>query len=176
MQWQEIAAGLVVGLAVCLGMVLALLTLPGVWLMLLTAVLVKLLWMPELIGPWTLAVCLVLAIAGELIEALASAAGTSRFGGSQAGAVASIVGGLVGAVLGTFVIPIPIVGTILGAILGSALATFATEVLYKQRPTGQALHAATGAAIGRTAATIIKVFITGVVGLILLASVLVAWL
>lgn len=173
MDYSLISAAVVVALAACASVVLAALTLPGVWLGLLAAALVKWLWEPTLISPWTLIVCLVLAIAGEVIEMFASAAGTSKFGGSRSGAIASVAGGIAGAILGTFVIPIPIVGTVVGAIGGSALATFATELGYAKRTQKEAAIAAGGAAIGRTLATLTKLAIAGLVALVLIAAVMV---
>lgn len=164
-------AAIVVAFAASVGIVLAALTLPGVWFGLAVAALVKWLWQPDLISIWTLVVCLALAVAGELIELLASAAGTSKFGGSRAGAMASVGGGIAGAILGTFVIPI--VGTVVGAICGSALATFVTELGYTKRTQKEAAIAAGGAAIGRTLATLIKLSIAGLVALILIAAVMV---
>ena len=64
---------------VCLLTVL--LTLPGTWLMLAaTALVAWLRWDQRMISPWTLAALLVLAIAGELLEMVASSAGARRAG------------------------------------------------------------------------------------------------
>ncbi|MCU0689122.1 MAG: DUF456 family protein [Phycisphaerales bacterium] len=171
MEWGPILAALVVVLSTLVGMGLAVLTLPGVWVMLLVAALVKWLWVADLISVWTLVAGVVLAVIGEVVEGALSAAGAAKFGSSRAGAVASIGGGLLGALIGTFVIPVPIVGTLVGAVAGAAAATFGVEAYYKKRPEAEAARAAGGAAIGRVAATVIKLGVAGIVAILLIAAV-----
>jgi hypothetical protein len=54
---------------------------------------------------------------------------------------------------------------------GAALATFAVEAYHQKRPEAEAARAAGGAAIGRAAATVIKLGVAGVVAILLIASV-----
>ncbi len=172
MQWDAVFAATAVVLGVGAGLLLAAVTLPGVWLMLLVAVGVKL-WQPEMLSWWTIGVGLGLALLGEVIEAVASAVGARKFGASAWGAGGSIVGAIVGAVLGTFV-PVPVVGTLVGAVVGAGLGALAAERLIKKRSIQEAGKAAAGAAIGRVVATAIKVAIAAAVGLMLVVGVLLA--
>lgn len=168
--WTPWLAGGVVTLSVVVGWALAVATLPGVWLMLLAATLVNWLWTPGVYSWWTIGVCAAVALAGELLEVVASGFGSRRFGGSGWGAAGSVVGGLLGAVVGTFVILIPLVGTIVGSVVGAALGALVAERGVKKRPWGESHKSAAGAAFGRLGATVIKVGVAGAVGVVLLAG------
>jgi len=125
-----ITALLVAGFAAALllGWVLTLFSMPGNWLMVAAAALYA--WLMPDGTRWDLSWQLVgvlagLALVGEAIESLASAAGVRKHGGSRRGAIFSILFSIVGAIVGTAAIPIPIVGTLLGACIGAmAGATF----------------------------------------------------
>lgn len=168
--WTPWLAGGVVTLSVVVGWVLAVATLPGVWLMLLAATLVNWLWTPGVYSWWTLGVCAAVALAGEVLEVVASGFGSRKFGGSGWGAAGSVAGGLVGALVGTFAIPIPLVGTVVGSVLGAAGGALLTERWVKKRSWGESHKSAAGAALGRLSATVIKIAVAGVVGLALLAG------
>jgi len=155
--------------AVAIGMVLAIFTMPGVWFMLGVAVLLEIIFADRSIfHPATLIALLAIAILGEIFELLASAVGASRAGGSRRTAALSVVGSLIGAIAGTFVIPIPIVGTIAGAAILAGLFAFGSEQLFEKRAMDHSMQVATGAAIGRLAATLVKVTVASVVGLALI--------
>lgn len=147
-----VAASLVT-IAAVFGVLMTLLTLPGIWIMLLVAMACQL-WQPDLFSPWTLGAVAAIAIAAEIAEFLASAAGAAKHGGSKTGMVGATVGGLIGAVLGTPVFPI--VGTILGGIAGAAVGAAIAEGAIKRRPTEQWKAIAAGAATGRLISTVVK--------------------
>jgi uncharacterized protein YqgC (DUF456 family) len=74
---------------------------PGIWLMVLAAVIVE--WLqPEvsMFSQATLYVSAGLALLAEILEFLMGAAGARQAGGSRRGAALAIVGGVVGAILG----------------------------------------------------------------------------
>lgn len=151
-----------------IGLILAIFTLPGVWFMLGVAVLLEIIFSDRSIfHPGTLVALLVIAILGEIFELVASAVGASRAGGSRRTAALSVVGSLVGAIAGTFVIPIPIVGTVAGAAIMAGLFAFGSEQLFEKRSTDHSMQVATGAAIGRLAATLVKVTVASIVGVAL---------
>lgn len=155
-----------------LGVALTLVALPGTWLIVLSAVAVKALW-PEVLGWWTLGALVLLAVAGEVAEFLASAAGAAKRGGSRAGLVGAVVGGLAGAIFGTVLIPIPILGTIAGGVIGAAAGAFIAERGVSGRTWKEARSIAAGAAIGRALSTVIKGAIAVVMGvLVTVAAVL----
>lgn len=165
-----IAAGVVM-VSIVLGLILALLTLPGVWFMLAVALAVKF-WVPDLISTHVLIGATVIAVLGEIVEGVLSAAGSKKFGGSLAGALGSIAGGLIGALVGTF-IPIPIVGTLFGAVVGAGFGAFAIERWYMKRTGKESMNSAKGAMLGRAIATVTKMMFAGIIALVLLAAVLV---
>ena len=71
-----------------------------------------------------------LAVVGEGVEFLASAAGAAKHGASRRGVTLSIVGAMAGSLLGAGVgVPVPVVGPLLGAVLGGAVGAFAGAYL-----------------------------------------------
>jgi len=116
-----------------LGLAANLVGLPGNWLIVsLTALFAALVHGPhgEGISWWpTFTLIAGMALAGELFELAAGAAGAARQGASRRAMALAMVGGLLGSLLGaaTFsvAIPIPLVGTIVGAVVGGSAGTFA---------------------------------------------------
>lgn len=155
------------------GVLLVALQLPGTWLMLLaTAVVAWWRWDSGLIGWWTLAALLGLAVLGEVVEFVAGAWGASRAGSSKRGAVLAIAGGVVGALLGmVFLAFIPIVGVLIGAAIGAALGTIAGDV-WAGREWAMALRTGRGAAVGKFWGALGKLGIAGVMWLVVLGAVL----
>jgi uncharacterized protein YqgC (DUF456 family) len=170
---QEVLAGITVLGCVLIGLALALITLPGVWFMLLAAALVNWLWTPGILSWWTIGLSAALALLGEIAEVAASAAGSKQFGGTNTGATGSVIGALAGAIFGTFAIPVPILGTIIGAIAGAAVGALAFERALKNRSWAESGRSAGGAAAGRAVATIVKLGLAAFIGLLLLLGVLV---
>lgn len=171
MTWAALTpwlVGLTMVVCVVVGWGVALLTLPGVWLMLVAASLVNWLWTPGVYSWWTIGVCAGVALIGELLEVIASGIGSKKFGGTKTGAVGSVIGGLVGGLVGTFAIPVPIVGTIVGSVVGAGLGALSAERGIKGRSWDESHKSAAGAAVGRLAATVIKVAVAGGVGIVLL--------
>lgn len=157
--------------AVGVGVVLAFLTLPGVWLMLAAAVAVELLFPDhKVFHPATLIALVIIAILGEIIEVFASALGAGKAGGSKKSAAFSVIGAMIGAVAGTVFIPVPVVGTVAGASLGAgALAMLSTRII-DRKDWDQSMQVAKGAAVGRLAATFVKISIAMLVGGVLVWS------
>lgn len=173
MTWPTLAAGAIVLLTSLLGVLLTLLTLPGVWLLLAVAVGIQVLWQPELFSWWTIGAGFVLAALGEVAEAVATGVGAAKGGASRTGVVGAIVGTLVGAVLGTF-IPLPIIGTLIGAALGAAVGATLAERVIKNRGWTESSKAGAGAAAGRIVALGIKGGVTASVGVLLTIAAFVA--
>lgn len=101
-----------------------------------------------------------LAIAGEVIELAAGAAGAGRAGASRRAILLAIVGTMVGSIAGAIVgVPIPMVGVFVGALGGGALGAFVGAYLgeeWKGSDTSQSLAAAKGALVGRLFGTVGK--------------------
>lgn len=166
---MTILAGVLVAAGVLVGLVLTLLTLPGIWFSVLVALACQW-WRPELFNLWTLAAAVAIGIAAEAIEFAASGFTARRAGGSRSAAAASIAGSLIGALVGTVVIPIPILGTIIGAIAGAGIGALAAERGIKAKSWKDASAVATSAAKGRAYATVIKAAMHALLGLVLVVG------
>lgn len=77
----------------------------------------------------TMLTLLTMAIAGEVVEFVAGAAGVNQLGGSRQGTVLAVVGSIVGAIAGMFVgVPVPIVGSLIAAVVFGGLGAFGGAV------------------------------------------------
>lgn len=156
-----------------LSVLVTLVTLPGTWLAILVALVVKW-WRPELIdGWWAIGLCVFLAVLGEAAEFGAGAVGAKTAGGSRSGAVGALVGGLVGGVLGTVLIPLPILGTILGAVIGAGAGAVLAERGHAGRTWKESLKSGQGAAVGRAVSVVVKGAISALIAVVLTLSVLI---
>lgn len=168
--WAEVffvSAAVIVIVASFLGVGLTLITLPGIWAMLLVALVCKV-WQDDLLEWWVLGVGAGLAVLAEVAEFASSAAGSRKSGGSRTGATGSILGAIVGALCGTvFLAFLPIIGTILGAVIGAGLGAGLAERGIKQRTWGESYKSGRGAAVGRAWSIVIKGAIAIVVALML---------
>ncbi len=115
------------GLTLLLGLFLNILGVPGLWLMVLAHALYA--WFTGWqYASWpSLLALLLLALAAELAEFLAGAAGSKTAGGTYRSAGGAIIGGIIGGLFGTVLLPVPIVGSILGACIGSFVGAAALE-------------------------------------------------
>lgn len=102
-----------------LGPLVILMGLPGTWLLLLLAGVAEWVTEPRLFDTVTLVSVLVLAVAGEVWEAMASSVRARRAGAGRRGSIGALVGGIGGALLGTMLIPVPLVGTLVGGGVGA---------------------------------------------------------
>jgi uncharacterized protein YqgC (DUF456 family) len=153
-----------------------LVTLPGNWMIAGLAALFAWLIPVEAGGgiSWTaVAVLVVLAVAGEIIEFGAGAAGAAKQGASKRAVALAMLGAGVGSVIGLMIgLPIPILGSLIMAVLGGAGGAFAGAYVgetWKGRPAEDRMAAGRGAFAGRIWGTVGKL----VVGMIML--VIVAW-
>lgn len=163
---MTIVAAAIVVVCSLAGVLLTALTLPGIWFMVLAALLVDL-WRGEVLSTGVLITSVVLAVLGEIAEFLASAAGARRAKGSRASALASIPGALAGAIAGSFLIPVPIVGTIVGGVVGAALFAGVAESVFSRTHWRHSLRVAQGAGTGRALALVAKTAIAAAAGLVL---------
>lgn len=163
-------AASIVTIACLLGIAMTLLAFPGIWTMVVVALLCKW-WQPEMFSWWTLGIALGLAGLAEIVDTFASAAGAARAKGSKTAMFASLVGTIVGGILGTVLIPIPIAGTIIGGIAGAGLGAGAAEWGIKQKGWRDSMKVAHGAAVGRAVSLVAKVAIAATVaGLLTVAA------
>jgi uncharacterized protein len=152
-------------------LVAVLLTLPGTWMMLAGAGLAA--WLSRgLISPWTLAVLLVLAVCGEVLETFSSSAGARWTGASRWGGWGAVLGSVPGVLAGTLVIPVPVVGSLIGACLGAAGGAMLTELAIG-RPLGRSARAGVGAGLGRLAAVAVKFGVAAAMWVVIVVAALV---
>ena len=108
-------------------------------------------------GGYTLVILLVLAILGEVLEAVAAGVGAARYGGGKGAIVAALVGTLVGAIVGTPLFPI--LGTIAGACAGAFFFATLYEFLVSNRGLDSATRIGFGAALGKIGGVFAKTFV-----------------
>lgn len=172
---------LVMTLAAGVGLAIQLVTLPGVWLMLLVALALQWITYPgegegaAMYSWWTLGVAGALALLGEALEFLTSAVTVRRAGGLKLAAVGAALGAVVGAVLG---IPwLPPLGPVIGATLGAAAGAMAGQAIGLRRrgervPAGRLAALGAAAAGGQLAALLVKLALAVVVAVTLVVG---AW-
>jgi uncharacterized protein YqgC (DUF456 family) len=96
----------------------------GNWILVGVAVVVALVTRFQAMTVWLLALCVGLAVVGEIVEAALGAVIIARRGGGRWGIIGSIVGGFAGVILGAGMAPpfgsviLGFVGVFLGAVLG----------------------------------------------------------
>lgn len=133
-------------------LVLIALGLPGLWVMIASAVVYNITTHTEAIGWFTLVAVAVLAVIAEFIEFTMSAKYARKYGGSRRAGWGAMIGGMVGAFMG---VPIPIVGMMVGAFVGSFVGALIGELTVGSSRKDSA-RVATGALIGRAVATAMK--------------------
>lgn len=127
---------------------LGLMGLPGTWLLLALAGGAEWITEPQLFSAGTAVAAVLLAVAGETWEFLASSTTAKRAGAGRRGAVGALLGGIAGAIAGTLLIPVPIIGTLVGGGLG-AFALSSTLEREGGRELGEALRVGRAAAAGQ---------------------------
>ena len=161
MDWQSVGLfGIysMAGLLCFVGFILSCLSLSGTWLILVASGLVAWAHWPGFPGVGTLVAFLLICIGVEVAEAMASAWGVQRRGGSKAAGWAALGGGFAGMILGSF-IPVPVIGNLIGMIAGSFGCAFLVEHA-KMKKTDHAAHVATGAVLARIGIIFLKVGVT----------------
>lgn len=127
---------------------LGLMGLPGTWLLLALAGGAEWITEPRLFSGGTAIAAVLLAVAGEAWEFLASSTTAKRAGAGRRGAVGALLGGIAGALAGTLLIPVPIIGTLVGGGLGAFALSSALE-RDGGRDLGESLRVGRAAAAGQ---------------------------
>jgi uncharacterized protein YqgC (DUF456 family) len=135
-----------------LSLILIALGLPGLWVMIASAVVYNILLGATPIGWFTIVGVGILAAIAEIIEWTLSGKYARKYGGSRRAAWGAVIGGTVGAILG---FPLPIIGPLIGAFAGSFIGALVGEVS-AGGSRKDATRVAWGALVGRVAATAIK--------------------
>lgn len=136
-----------------LSLVLIVLGLPGLWIMIATAVTYTLIVPGRPIGWFTIGAICILGIIAELLDITLAGRFARKYGGSRRAGWGAIIGGMIGAFVG---LPIPVVGSMVGALVGAFAGALVAE-LRGGAGTNAATRVATGALLGRVAGTVIKI-------------------
>lgn len=150
------------------GLFLTAIGLPGTWIFLASAILLKLTDAGLALAWWPIWVGLALALVAEGIEFLAASGYAKRYGGSTRAGWGALIGGIAGAIVG---FPIPLLGPLVGALVGTFLGALVAEVSVRGADVA-AGRVAWGALIGRLVATVAKVSIGVVIAVLVLVSAL----
>ena len=157
-------------LALIVGWVLTVLSLPGNWLMVFAAALYAF-FMPDDwrggIGWGVVIALIVLATLGELLELLASALGAARGGGSKRSAVLAVLGSIPGAILGSIIgsALVPVVGTLIGVVVFAGLGALGGAMLgewWKGRKLEESWKVGQSAFWGRVLGSVAKISIASI--------------
>jgi uncharacterized protein YqgC (DUF456 family) len=155
----------------CLGgLILAVFSISGTWLVLGAAIGAALLTGPGEFPGWPAllafgAVC----AAVDIIEWFAAAWGVRRRGGSAAAGWMALLGSLAGAILGGMIVPV--LGSLVGMLLGSFALVYLAERRRLQRA-DQAAHVARGAVLAGISVLLLKILATAALVLWLAAGLL----
>jgi len=107
---------LILACVLILSVILIVLGLPGLWIMVATAVVYNMVVPGDPIGWVTLIAVTALAIVAEVLEFTLAGKYALKYGGSRRAGWGAIIGGIVGAIVG---FPVPIIGPVIGAFVGS---------------------------------------------------------
>ncbi|MEO8909489.1 MAG: DUF456 domain-containing protein [Gemmatimonadaceae bacterium] len=151
---------LILAAVILLSLVLIVLGLPGLWIMVATAVTYNLIVPGDPIGWFTLVAVAVLALVAELLEFTMTGRYARKYGGSRRAGWGAIIGGMIGAFVG---FPVPIIGPVVGAFVGSFCGALVAE-LTGGSSAGDATRVAKGALIGRVMSTVLKIGIGFTIG------------
>ena len=151
---------LILAAVILLSLILIVLGLPGLWIMVASAVVYNLVVPGDPIGWFTLVAVGVLALVAELLEFSMTGSYARKYGGSRRAGWGSIIGSIVGAMVG---FPVPIVGPVIGAFVGSFLGALIAEFTGGSSA-GDATRVAKGALIGRVVSTVLKIGIGLTIG------------
>lgn len=170
--WDQWTAVISTPFVCIIGIALTAITMPGNWLIVLWAIILKV-WQPDMVSWWSLFALVALAGVGEGLEFLASALGATKAGGSKHSAIGAMIGSLVGAIAG-IVVPPPIIGSIFCAALGAAGGAVVGERYIHKKTWEHTGKVAAGAAIGRVIAMFAKILIAAIMSLILCLAVVIS--
>lgn len=143
---------ILLSLVLVVSLVLIVLGLPGLWVMIASAVVYNLMVPPGPISWVTIVGIAVLGVIAEFVEFTLAGKYAQKYGGSRRAGWGAMIGGMVGAFFG---FPIPVVGPLIGAFVGSFAGALAGE-LSAGSGAAASTRAATGAIIGRAIATAMK--------------------
>lgn len=176
-EWVSIPVGVLFVLIGAASLVLIVFGLPGIWVMLATAVAIELadsLYLPDgatqTFSWWLLAVVFGLAVLGEILEFAAGVIGVKKGGGTKRGMWGALIGGILGAIILTPIIPVPVIGSLIGALAGTFIGALIGESTAVEGTVRGSIKPATGATLARVLSTMVKMGIAVIIWLSLSVS------
>lgn len=148
------------------GLAITVMTLPGLWLMLLSAGLYAAATHFRFIGLRTLVILLVMAALGEIIELGFQSGGAKKAGAGRRGMWGALIGGILGGIFLSMV-PVPVISTLIGVLVGTFAGAMIGE-LSGGREVGHSAYVGFGAAGGRLLGTLTKLCLGGVMMIVTL--------
>ncbi|MGA2498572.1 MAG: DUF456 domain-containing protein [Tepidisphaeraceae bacterium] len=142
------------------GVLLTLMTLPGLWLMLAATAGYAWLTHFKYISLTMLGILLGITVVAEILETFAAGHMARKSGGSRRASIGALVGGVAGAAL--LAVPLPVIGILVGACLGAFAGAMLMEVT-KRGDAAKSLDVGIAAAKGKLAGTLLKVALAGLV-------------
>jgi uncharacterized protein YqgC (DUF456 family) len=152
---------IILSLVLILSIILIVLGLPGLWIMVASAVTYNLIVPGDPIGWVSLVAVGILAFVAELLDIALTGRYARKYGGSRRAGWGAIIGSIVGAMVG---FPVPIIGPVIGAFIGSFAGALIAEVTGGSSA-GDATRVAKGALIGRVVSTALKIGIGFTIGI-----------
>jgi uncharacterized protein YqgC (DUF456 family) len=142
----EIIAYIIAAALSLIGLGLTLISIPGVWLIYISTILVAIVNKFEEITPTMLIILLALTILSTFIDNIVNALGVKAMGGSIWGMIGAILGGFIGL----------IIGNIVGIILGPLIGAFLFEYALARKDFNASLKAGIGTFIGMIVTVLLK--------------------
>ena len=129
------------------GIILTLLSFPGVWLIYIAIVILAFLGDFLIITPVILIILFFLSLLSTFIDNITVALGAKSLGGSKYGAIGAVIGLMLGSIMGG------IAGMLIGSFLGASLG----EYLFSKKDAHNSLKAGFGSFIGIVTSIVLKI-------------------
>jgi uncharacterized protein YqgC (DUF456 family) len=146
-------AFVILTLVLIVSLALVALGLPGIWVMIASAVVYNLTTHSDAISWVTLIGISVLALVAEYFDFTMTGKYARKYGGSRRASWGAMLGGVVGAFVG---VPVPIIGPVIGAFIGSFIGALIGEKSAGSTASDSA-RVAGGSLIGRALGTALKI-------------------
>ncbi len=168
--WDVVIAVAVV-LWCMLSVMMTALRLPGTWSIVVAAAAYGLWTDWQAFGAGLIAILVGIAVAGEVIELIASAVTARKAGASRQAAWGGLIGGFLGMIFLSFLVPIPFVGTMAGALVGCFAGAMIAELRVRKK-LDQGAKVGFFSAIGFVLGTVAKIAIAMAMSVIFVGFVL----
>lgn len=142
----EIAVYTVAAVMSLVGLILTLVSIPGVWLIYLSTILLAVLNGFQDLTPTVLIVLLAITLISTFIDEIVNALGVKAMGGTIWGMIGAILGGIVGI----------IVGNILGVVFGPLFGAFLFEFFLGRKSFKESIKSGIGTFVGMLLTILLK--------------------